>query len=184
MLPDLANKILGAADERSNTLLKSAETKVNSMMNEMLPALAEQTMKLVTEQSRNLVEQTTAKANDVMQAMELLLPTYAKNISDSVAQTVRENNAHYHKMLTEIKGILPNLPAADANTIAYTNINLQNETLIASLQSTIEAKLNEMMQALLDAKPVITYQVSAENPVTTDTQSDQSEEESNESTTE
>jgi vacuolar-type H+-ATPase subunit H len=120
LLPNLANQILltaeergkraiTLAEERSKTLLESTELKVNAMMNEMLPTLAEQTMKLVTQQSQDIVDQTTAKANAVMTTMDELIPTYAKRISDSVAQTVRENNAHYHKMLADLNKLMTKL---------------------------------------------------------------------------
>jgi len=116
ILPKLANDIMTAAEDRATKLLRSTEDSVKTMMNDMLPELAKQTMQVVTQQSQDIVEQTTAKANATMKTMDELIPTYAKRISDSVAQTVRENNAHYHKMLTELKGLVNNLPAADANT--------------------------------------------------------------------
>jgi len=104
-----SSQLLKSTEERSKTLLESTELKVNAMMNEMLPALAEQTMKLVTQQSQDIVDQTTAKANAVMTTMDDLIPTYAKRISDSVAQTVRENNAHYHKMLADLNKLMTKL---------------------------------------------------------------------------
>jgi hypothetical protein len=117
LLPSLADKILrsaesqgkealSVAEQRSADLLANTEIRINAMMNEMLPTLAEQTMTLVTEQSKDLVDQTTAKAAKVMETMDELIPTYAKQISDNVAKTVRENNMHYHKMLTELKQLI------------------------------------------------------------------------------
>lgn len=131
LLPQLADRILVSAEERSAKLLKQAEDqsskllkdtetwsanllkdteiKVKAMMNEMLPALATQTMQVVTQKSQNIVEETTAKATAVMKTMDDLIPTYAKQISDTVAQTVRENNAHYYKMLSELKTVAAKL---------------------------------------------------------------------------
>ncbi len=108
LLPNLAADIMNAAEERGRALLQSTKDEVSTMMNEMLPALAEQTMQVVTQQSQDIVAQTTAKANETMQTMNDLIPTYAKTISDAVAQTVRENNAHYHKMLLELKALMSN----------------------------------------------------------------------------
>lgn len=109
ILPDLAEKILQTANERGSRLMKQTEEKVDQMMNEMLPKLAEQTMQLVTEKSQHIIDQTTAKANATMKTMDELIPTYSKQISDNVAQTVRENNLHYHKMLKELQGTVSDL---------------------------------------------------------------------------
>ena len=152
-LPELASKILTAADERSNALLKSAESKVNTMMNEMLPELAKQTMEIVTKQSQDIIDQTTAKATQVMKSMDELIPTYAKRISDSVAQTVRENNAHYHKMLTEIKLLIPNLPAANSpipvEVVKYPTI----DEITALLQENF-AKIEQLVLASIPASTI------------------------------
>lgn len=109
LLPDLATKIMTAAEDRGTQLLQATETKVNTMMNEMLPTLAEQTMELVTQKSQNIVEETTTKVNDAMTLMNELIPTFSKAISDNVAQIVRENNAHYYKMLTDLKKVVDEL---------------------------------------------------------------------------
>ena len=189
LLPQLANQILAATEERGAKLLSATELKVNAMMNEMLPALAEQTMQLVTEKSQNIVEQTTAKANATMAAMDELIPTYAKQISDSVAQTVRENNAHYHKMLVELKGITSNLPASDS--VDFVQIIKQ------PLEECITAKLDNVMTILLDKLSTLATkeaeqtveQIEAEQTEEqieaeqTEAQSEQLEEESDESYT-
>ena len=111
LLPNLANQILMVSEERSAKLLATTELKINTMMNEMLPELATQTMDVVTKHSQNIVEETTAKANETMLRMDELIPTYSKTISDNVAQTVRENNAHNYKLMTELKTIVTTLQA-------------------------------------------------------------------------
>jgi len=120
LLPKLANQILTAAEERGANLLRTTEASISNMMTKMLPELAEQTMQVVTQKSQNIVEETTAKANAVMLTMNDLLPTYAKNISEAVAQTVRENNAHYHKMLNDIKHLIPSLPTQNLSMVIDT----------------------------------------------------------------
>ena len=191
-LPRLADRILSAADERASKLLKGAEDKVNTMMNEMLPELAKQTMDIVTEQSRTLVEQTTAKANDVLALLDKLLPTYAKQISDSVAQTVRENNAHYHKMLNEIKGILPNIPAANSSAY-YPALTVDDITILMNanfdkLSQLILVKMQEVITPNImstpDGKEVLTIGSTGVPGDVTSTQSDTFEEKSDESSTE
>jgi hypothetical protein len=163
LLPKLAGDILDTAEKRGQVLLKDTQDKVDNMMNEMLPELAKQTMQLVTEQSQSIVEQTTAKANDTMQKMDELLPTYAKRISDQVAQTVRENNLHYHKMLTELKGLVNKLPKSSPVDNAKSNV----DESIATLNQDINAKLEAMALAISLIKvpePVILTSVTDAQP--------------------
>jgi hypothetical protein len=194
LLPTLANNILQAADDRSNTLLKSAEAGINNMMTKLLPALAEQTMQIVTQQSRDLVEQTTAKANTVMQTMDELLPTYAKHISDSVAQTVRENNAHYHKMLTEVKSLFVDVCKRPDSSQEHALITHSVEELVNRTQTNFEQLQTEMLNsmtavitklltmpttvAVIPAAPIV------EIPEVLTTQNDETDEKSDETSTE
>ena len=207
LLPSLANKIMQAAEDRgqallrsttehTQALLRSTEGSIHKMMDEMLPALAEQTMQLVTQQSRDIVEQTTAKANATMKTMNELIPTYAKNISDSVAQTVRENNAHYHKMLVEIKALVNNLPVPNLPaTNAYpTQVNSIQPSL-ADLTTTMLANFEKLEQLVLTKLLPIEPEISdaqnepeisdAQNePEISDAQNDETSQESNENSTE
>ena len=197
-LPRLADRILSAADERASKLLKGAEDKVNTMMNEMLPELAKQTMDIVTKQSQDIIDQTTAKAIQVMKSMDELIPTYAKQISDSVAQTVRENNAHYHKMLTELKGLFANnnWPAADttpqwASTQPFLdNLNANMEASFNKLEMVIETKVVALIKRLMTApQPSAEEQAQVEEPTKVEepnlfaTQNEETSEKSDEVTT-
>ena len=155
LLPKLASDILVAAQERSDKLLKTAETNLNSMMTEMLPQLAEQTMQLVTKKSQNIVNETTAKAEAVMKTMDELIPTYAHNIASEVAQTVRENNAHYHKMLNEVKSLFVDVCARPIATNIPPIINMPAIDLTSistNLEQSINAKLDEAIAKLLEAQ--------------------------------
>jgi len=148
LLPDLANQILTAAENRATKLLQSTEQGINNMMNEMLPALAEQTMQVVTQKSQDIVEQTTAKANATMDLMNELIPTYSKQISDAVAQTVRENNAHYHKMLTEIKTLFTEISASTDIPNSTGNLTAAIEDLLNRNQTSIEKIRIEFEEAV------------------------------------
>jgi len=184
MLPKLANQILVAADERSTSLLKTAEANLNTMMNEMLPALAEQTMKLVTEQSRDIVEKTTAKANETMKIMNDLIPTFAKNISDSVAQTVRENNAHYHKMLIELKELFANNNIPSTNTSS--SVEVMKYPTVDEITTLLQENFNKIEHLVLaNFQPVVDEQeqIIVKEPEDGEAQSDKLNEESDESIT-
>ena len=171
LLPNLANQILTAAEERSTSLLHSTEIRINTMMNEMLPALAEQTMRVVTEKSQNIVEETTAKANETIRSMNELIPTYAKNISDNVAQTVRENNAHYHKMLIELKKVVADLPATGSTPYELDRSIPTLELALSKLEQNIEIGLYSMISKLLTEK----LSVVDETDPTEDTQNDETD---------
>lgn len=178
LLPKLAGDILETAEKRGQALLKDTQTKVDQMMNEMLPALAEQTMQLVTEKSQSIVEETTAKANETMKKMDELIPTYAKNISDKVAQTVRENNLHYHKMLVELKALVAKLPQSTPATslsqqledrlTKVDNLSDQLETKLTTLNQDINDKLETIALAISMSKepePIIVTTVGDTQPV-------------------
>ena len=194
ILPKLASEILSTAEARGSQLLQSTEVKINQMMNEMLPNLAEQTMRLVTQQSQDIVDQTTAKATDTMKMMSELIPTYSKQISDSVAQTVRENNAHYHKMLTDIKALylsMTSVPiAASAESSSpdlsiFTMQTTQIEAKLTALETSLTEQLNAALAKLLEASITtipVTNVPSKEAPLD-ETQNVPSEEESGESST-
>jgi len=116
VLTSAKRDILAKAETDSAALLAVTEHKINVMMTDMLPALAKQTMEVVTKQSQDIVEATTAKATATMLKMDELIPTYARAISKDVAQTVRENNAHYHKMLVELTSLVTKLQTTASTT--------------------------------------------------------------------
>lgn len=134
-LPKIASDLLATAQAQAtdflvtvktqaNELTKMFKDEMNTAMTEMLPDLAKQTMDIVTKESQDIIAKTTSKADDTMMQMADLWPTYAKNISDQVAQTVRENNAHYHKMLTEIKATVAKLQLINSNSAAPAVIDI------------------------------------------------------------
>lgn len=172
-LPKIASDLLATAQAQAtdflvtvktqaNELTKMFKDEMNTAMTEMLPNLAKQTMDIVTRESQDIIAKTTSKADDTMKQMQDLWPTYAKNISEQVAQTVRENNAHYHKMLTEIKALIPtlqqNMPAASSPSIASYMIDLEN-SVAANLDNAfnlmeqrfelLTTKVNELLTRLM-----------------------------------
>lgn len=170
ILPGLADQILKSAEQQATQFLTLTESKINQMVTEMLPTLAEQTMQIVTQKSQDLVEQTTAKATSVMTTMDELIPTYAKHISDQVAQTVRENNAHYHKMLTELKALMPtvsNKPVSIDMTPVKQQVDLINTTLVEFEQSLIVSVNNTIEKILTEIKPieVVTEELTVTDPI-------------------
>ncbi len=153
MLPDIANNILEVSNQKSSEMLNTFEAKVNETMNEMLPNLAKQTMDLVTKQSQDIIDKTTAKAEAVMTSMDELLPTYAKNISDQVAQTVRENNSHVNKIITDIKKI--KIPNIDTSAIIEQITNSVESQITIVMQNIEQTIVDNLSKEINKAKPYV-----------------------------
>ena len=119
-----------------------------------------------------------------------------KNISDQVAQTVRENNAHYHKMLNDIKTILPTIPTTPIQmpSIDYSAIEAVVINNLSNIEHSITESITKLLANLSFTPPVISdivtdpkddseeYPAEAivEDPEEATTQNDETSEESNE----
>lgn len=187
LMPTLAEKILSQSANDSKALLLKTEEGIKTMMQDMLPELANQTMQVVTQQSQNIVNETTAKAIQVMNSMDELLPTYAKQISDSVAQTVRENNTHYQKMLVELKALMStvNLPSAStdiseviskfntditANMAAFEKLMLEKQDLaLTELMNKLTSLVLPVSNEPIAEEPAVEQELIAEDVFTVDT---------------
>lgn len=203
-LPQIATELLATTQSQVNELTKIFKDEMTTAMTEMLPNLAKQTMDIVTKESQDIIAKTTAKANDTMLQMQDLWPTYAKNISDQVAQTVRENNAHYHKMLNDIKTILPTIPTTPIQmpSIDYSAIEAVVINNLSNIEHSITESITKLLANLSFTPPVISDIVTdpkddseeypaetiveypaetiVEDPEEATTQNDETSEESNE----